>query len=71
MAINTAWVKIRICCLALIDEGNTISMEHQPFVHCLSLPAIELVKETSGMKVLDGKRHNKVITAMVWKNNHR
>ena len=67
MAINIGMGENPNLPFTLIDDGNTISANTAALYTASLTGGSNWYKETSGMKVLDGKGNAKVITAMVWK----
>ena len=67
MAINIGMGENPNRPFTLIDDGNTISANTAALYTASLTGGSNWYKETSGMKVLDGKGNAKVITAMVWK----
>ena len=67
MAINIGMGENPNLPFTLFDDGNTISANTAALYTASLTGGSNWYKETSGMKVLDGKGNAKVITAMVWK----
>ena len=67
MAINIGMGENPNQPFTLIDDGNTVSANTAALYTASLTGGSNWYKETSGMKVLDGKGNAKVITAMVWK----
>ena len=67
MAINIGMGENPHLPFTLIDDGNTVSANTAALYTASLTGGSNWYKETSGMKVLDGKGNAKVITAMVWK----
>ena len=67
MAINIGMGEDPNQPFTLIDDGNTVSANTAALYTASLTGGSNWYKETSGMKVLDGKGNAKVITAMVWK----
>ena len=67
MAINIGMGENPNQPFTLIDDGNTVSANTAALYTASLTGGSNWYKETSGMKVVDGKGNAKVITAMVWK----
>ena len=67
MAINIGMGEKPNLPFTLIDDGNTVSANTAALYTASLTGSSNWYKETSGMKVVDGKGNAKVITAMVWK----
>ena len=67
MAINIGMGENPNLPFTLIDEGNTISANTAALYTASLTGGSNWYMEVSGMKVLDGNRDAKIITAMVWK----
>ena len=67
MAINIGMGENPNLPFTLIDEGNTISANTAALYTASLTGGSNWYTEVSGMKVLDGNRDAKIITAMVWK----
>ena len=67
MAINIGMGEKPNLPFTLIDDGNTVSANTAALYTASLTGGSNWYKETSGMKVVDGKGNAKVIIAMVWK----